>query len=63
MLVEDNMDVTLEVFTERLSDLSKFSLLETVREQANSLVKDGNPYFAALLREIANRYEESRRPV
>ena len=49
---------TLEEFTEALSELSDFILLDTVREQSNSLVKQGNPYFAALLRELANRYEK-----
>lgn len=48
---------SLEEFTKSLTELSKFALIETVREQANKLVKDGSPYFAALLREITTRYE------
>lgn len=53
---------TLEIFIERLREQSKFSLLEIVREQTNTLVKEGNPFFAALIRELANRYEESYGP-
>lgn len=52
----------LELFIQRLKEQSKFDLIETVREQANSLVKNGNPYFAALIREVTNRYEESYGP-
>ena len=48
---------TLEEFSKALTTLSDFALIDTVREQANSLVKQENPYFAALLRELANRYE------
>lgn len=57
-MIADRNEV--DVFTQRLCELTKFSLLETVRQQANSLVREGNPYFAALLRELANRYEVSK---
>lgn len=50
---------SLETFVIALTTLSKTDLVETAREQANSLVKHGNPYFAAMIRELANRLERS----
>lgn len=51
----------LEEFMVALTLISDFTLIDTVREQANQMVKEDNPFFAALLRELANRYENSRR--
>lgn len=53
---------TLEQFKDRLKEQSKYALINIVREQANTLVKEGNPFFAALIRELADRYEESYGP-
>ena len=51
---------SIEKFTYALSQVTDFVITDTAREQANTLVKEGNPYFAALLRELANRVERTK---
>jgi hypothetical protein len=48
-----------QAFAIALKELSKFDLIEIAKVHANSQARDGNPYVTALIREIANRYEES----
>lgn len=55
-----NLD-TLHDFTQALGKVSDFIVTNTAREQANKMAREGNPYLAALIRELCNRidkYEE-----
>ena len=47
----------LKKFVLALSELTNFDMAETLRQQANGCEKDGNVYYAALLRESANRID------
>lgn len=49
-----------ETFAVMITRMSKVDLIETIRQDANALAKNGVTYRAAMLREIANRYEACR---
>ncbi len=55
------METTPEQFAQDLSQVNDFIITDAAREQANCYVKDGNPYLAALLRELANRVERNNK--
>lgn len=51
--------ISLGEFIFALKHQPKVDLVETARRQANTMVKEGNPFFAALIRELADRVEKS----